>query len=105
MTPISDQNTLNTFTRYSVNTQFATHQHESFGELVSLIEEQQARNLAKKIISDQKFFDLKISSDYGSIRADIIVMTNQELADIMREYFRKGVDHAQGFMPRWEMDK
>ena len=105
MTPIYDQNTVDKFVRLSVNSQFAVHQHESFGEVLSVIKEQQARKLAQKIQIEKKFFDLKIDSGYGTLRSSIIVMTDQELADLLREQFRKGVDHAQGFMPTWEINK
>lgn len=102
MTPIYDQHTIDQFLQLHVNAQFSAHQHESFGELLFKLKEQQARKLAQQILNEKKFFDLKIDAGYGTLRSDVIVMTSQELADFSRKQFRKGVDHAQGFMPTWE---
>lgn len=103
MTPISDQNTADKFVKLAVRSQFVIHQHENFGEIENLLRVEQSRKLALDIMSHRKFFELKIDRDYGTLRADIVVMTNQELADILREHFHKGVDHAQGYMPKWEV--
>lgn len=102
MTPISDQNTADKFVRLSVRSQFVTHQHESFGELENLLRVEQSRKLALDIMSHRKFFELNIDRDYGTLRADVIVMTTQELLDMQKEYFCKGVNHVQNFMPKWE---
>ena len=96
VTPISDQNIADNFVRLSVITQFAIHQHESSGELENLLKVGQSRKLALDIMSHRKFFELNIGRVYGTLRADIVVMTSQELSDMQKEYFRKGVSYAQG---------
>lgn len=101
MTPITDSNNLPPV-RLVMIQQFATHQHMSPGEILHLTRTKIARELAEKIIREDKFFELKMIGEYGSLRTDCIVMTQQEYADFAREKFKQGLQHAQGFMPVWE---
>jgi len=101
MTPISDSNNIPPL-RLSMVQQFATHEHESLGEVMHIVRSRIASRLAEKIVREAKFFELKLDGGYGTMRTDIIVMTQQEYADFAREKFKQGVQHAQGFMPTWE---
>lgn len=101
MTPITDTKNLPPL-RLGYRQQFIMHKHESLGEILSISRQKIARELAMKITEEDKFFSIKMDNDYGSLRTDIIVMTEQEYADLMREQFSSGVRHAQGLMPQWE---
>lgn len=104
MTPITDTNDLPPL-RLWVRQQFATHQHESLGEVMHIVRTRIARELAEKILQEDKFFELSVERGFGTMRTDIIVMTKQEYADFAREKFKQGLQHAQGFMPTWEQPK
>ena len=99
MTPITDTDNIPPM-RLTMVQQFAVHQHESLGEITRLVRSKIARELAEKIVHEDKFFSLKIDGIYGSMRTDCIVLTQQEYADFALENFKKGLQHAQGFMPR-----
>jgi hypothetical protein len=104
MTPITD--TREEFPlRLRFQTQFAAHQHESIGEIIHILRSKVARELAEKIVREDKFFVVKIDQGYGHHRVDCIVMTEQEYADKLNSQFEKGLQHAQGFMPTWEAIK
>jgi len=100
MTPITsteDQIPL----RLSIRTEFALHDHETMGQVLYEVKNKQARQLAEKILSIPKFFELKADSAYGAMRADVICLTQEDYTNILRERFKAGVDHARGFMPEW----
>lgn len=88
--------------RLHISQQFALNTRMGLGEIVHLLREQAARKLALEILSLEKCFSVKLDKDFGTQRADLIVMTEQEYADLMREQFKKGIHHAQGFMPQWD---
>jgi hypothetical protein len=101
MTPITDTNNL-PLLRLRVVQQFATHPHESHGGILNVVRTNIARELAEKIVREEKFFELTVENQYWTMRTDCIVLTQQEYADFAREKFKQGLQHAQGFMPQWE---
>jgi len=102
MTPITDTDNLPPL-RLGCVQQFAAHKHESVGEIMHMVRGRIARELAEKIVREDKFFELHVDKNgYGTMRTDIIVLTQQEYADFAREKFKQGLQHAQGFMPQWE---
>lgn len=87
--------------RLAIQSQFAVHSHDNLGYLLHEIKRKQAHQLAEKILSEDKFFKLDIDKEYGSMRADVICLTQEEYANILKEKFKAGIQHAQGYMPAW----
>ena len=97
LTPISGHESVPL--KLQINQQFAI-QREPVGRVISVLRENSARMLAQKVMGEEKFFDLKVEQTFGNLRVDVVVMTQKEYADLCREQFRAGMDHAQGFRPR-----
>lgn len=85
--------------KLAVKAQFAVRDAIPDGAVISILRDNAARDIAQKIIDESKFFEVKIDKMFGVLRADVIVLTEQEYVDLMRNQFRKGVDYAHGFMP------
>ena len=86
-----------------VRQQFAISKHESNGEIINILRQKTARMLVDKIMDEQRFYDLKIEGDYGTLRTDVIVMTVDEFFDWSKRKHKEGFDRAQGYMQvQWE---
>lgn len=76
--------------------------HTSFGQAIEIVKRNMARNLAEVIIRESSDFFSERSSTVAGIhmleyRVDCVVVTQQELEEIRREAFKKGIEHAIGF--------
>jgi hypothetical protein len=76
--------------------EFAVRERET-AELLSLTRGKVVRACAELIAAEDKYFSTQIKNGYGRTCVDVVVMTHDELAELMRKQFRAGIDHAQGF--------
>ena len=68
--------------------------------VVHLACEKLAREIAEMISREQKFFSVAIDHNgYGSARASVNVLTDEEYAAALRKAFQDGVAHAHRFAP------
>jgi hypothetical protein len=88
--------------RLSIRCMISIDSRIDIGEVIHMSKQKMARQLAQKIIDDDQFFwsrDDKIAQfstlEYG---ADCIVLTQEEYAQLKRQSFKEGVEHASGFM-------
>lgn len=88
--------------RLSVRQVMALDSRIDIGEAIRIAKQQMARQLAQKIIDSDQFFwsrGDKIAQfstvEYG---ADCIVLTQEEYAQLKRNSFKEGIEHASGFM-------
>jgi len=104
MTQIYDSSDLPKF-RISNTCQFVLdlYEHNSVGRLIIHSKENLASQIAHKIVDETKFFDVKEEFGYMTVKANCIVMTEQEFQNKMQEQFKKGLNHANGFRPNWSM--
>lgn len=71
-----------------------------FGEVLVRTKETLARQLSHTILEkDGAFSVTQPAKGYFQVDADVVVLTSNEFRQLMQEQFKKGVDHAQGFMP------
>jgi hypothetical protein len=88
--------------RLSSRCMIAIDSRIDINEAIHMSKQKMARQLAQKIIDDDQFFwsrGDKIAQfstlEYG---ADCIVLTQEEYAQLKRQSFKEGVEHASGFM-------
>jgi len=88
--------------RLSVRSVFSIDSRMNIGEAIEMCKQKMARQLAQKIIDSDEFFwsrGDKIAQfstlEYG---ADCIVLTQEEYAQLKRNSFKEGIEHASGFM-------
>jgi len=70
-----------------------------YGSMIQMQKENMARRIAQVIVDEKKFYDISIENDLAKMRVDVMVLTQDEYADIMRKQFKAGLNHAAGFMP------
>lgn len=102
MTPVFDHDKLQG-RRLAARQEFAIPKYE-LDHALHLLREKMARQLSRTILEQEDFFLLKIQGEYGTLRADCFVLTEDELASVMRDQFKKGIEHANGFRPDWQQD-
>lgn len=68
------------------------------GREISAMREKVARQVAQKCVEFDDLVEITIDGPFIQVQADCIVMTQNELADLMRAQFRAGLDHARGFL-------
>ena len=88
--------------RLGIRTQFALHKHESAGQILYEVKRKQADLLAHKILEHDKFFNVLIDKEYGSMRADVLCFTQEEYNIALKKQFMAGIKHAENFMPTWD---
>lgn len=101
MTEVFNSDILAKLRRLNVKNTVALHAHESLGREISIVKERMARQIAQKIMESPEFFKQENGGQYVTYHANVIVLTDDELAQVLREQFRKGIDHASGFMPTY----
>lgn len=72
------------------------------GQEIIAIREKLAREIAQKCIECNDLVEIVPDGVFVKVQADCIVMTSEELADLMRKQFKAGLEHAHGFMPVYE---
>lgn len=90
--------------RVFVSKLIALHKHEDISREIQIIKEEIARRVAEVLLKDQSFFWSKggqcggfATLEYG---ANCIVLTDEEFAEVKRQSFQDGIQHASGFRPR-----
>ena len=73
--------------------QFSLSQYGN-GRLIIESRQEVARACAELIVNDGDFFDYKERFGYATVRVDVVVMTQQELRQLMRNQFEAGQNHA-----------
>lgn len=61
-----------------------------------------SRQIAELCVKHNDLVEIVTDGPFLKIQADCIVLTQEELADLMRKQFKAGLEHARGFMPVWE---
>lgn len=77
--------------------------HSGTDAILYSLKERMARQLAELILKDSGVFKISFTNLSGmpvyDVKADIVVLTSQEFADLKRNSFREGAIHAQRFAP------
>ena len=75
------------------------------GREISAMREKIARQLAQKCVECDDLVEIVADDLFLKVQADCIIMTQNELADLMRAQFKAGLEHARGFMTTCYPDK
>lgn len=81
-------------------TQVFVSRYRDLGEAMALARRQMIQKLAHAIGEDDRF--IKVVPDDGmtvALRADVVVVTTDELRALLLQKFKEGVNHATSFMP------
>ena len=95
--------------RIAVQTQLFVSRHLTNDREIAIVKERMAMQIARKILEKDDLFNTRIEDfvAWGHkvmyVEADCIILTQEEYANIMREKFSQGLQHAQGFMPVQEI--
>jgi hypothetical protein len=75
----------------------ATRRSTELGREMSIARDEMSRRIAELIVKEPDLF--KVQGDGLTITqvADVVVLTQDELADFAREKFKQGLDHAMHF--------
>lgn len=88
--------------RLQVRTMMSLDSRMDISEAVNMAKQKMARQLAQKIVEDDTFFWSRGDkvAQYNTLEygADCIVMTLEEYAELKRNSFKEGIEHASGFM-------
>jgi adenylate kinase len=68
------------------------------GQEISILREQIVKEVARKCAEHDGLVTISPSGVFVEVVADIIVLTSDEFADLMRRQFRDGLEHAHQFM-------
>ena len=99
MTPIFDINT-SPVPLLRAEAVYAVHAWDrDCGRLLSEQRQRLAHQLAHKILDEEKFFLLKSDGRTATLKAGAVVMTEEELRQLMQDQFSKGVEHMRRFAP------
>lgn len=85
--------------RLYVKASFALWNTTDLGRAISIGKQNMARQIAEMVVADDTFFKSQGDGLYVHYFANVIVMTDDELARIQREAFDAGLRHARGFFP------
>ena len=89
-------------TSIRVKAEFAVGPRQSAGEITVMMRRKVSQAVTEKMLDRSDMFSIKIEKGYGEVAADIVALTHEELADLLRKQFRAGVAHASGFRPNEE---
>jgi hypothetical protein len=80
----------------------ALHQHENVGRAIQIAKENMARQAAQLILAGEGVFweQSKTLSGFTTLEygIDVFILTPEELRQIKQDSFKKGLEHAAGFM-------
>jgi hypothetical protein len=85
--------------RLHAKTIHASRHSAELGREMVVAREQMARRIAELIVQQPDFFKVHGDGDLISQWANLIVLTDDELAEWGRQRFKDGLAHARGFMP------
>jgi hypothetical protein len=80
----------------------ALRQHENVGRAIQIAKENMARQAAQLILDEKDVFweQSKTIAGFTTLEygIDVFVLTPEELRQIKQDSFKKGFEHASGFM-------
>lgn len=82
--------------RFGVRDCIVTDPRMDIGRAIQIVQHDMARNLAETIMAEDTFFSCDSYPGTLAYRADVIVLTVAEYADLCHQKFRDGVYHGQG---------
>lgn len=87
---------------FGVRTKLALHPHENVGDAIEIAKRRMAEQIARAILERRDVFWERSDTvagfsmlEYG---LDLIVLTPDEMRQIKQENFKRGMEHARGFM-------
>jgi hypothetical protein len=69
---------------------------------IVILREQMVRQIAQKCVEHDDLVRIVPDGPFVSLTVDCIVLTTDELADLMRRQFHAGLEHARQFTRTWE---
>lgn len=82
-----------------ISTQIAVRPNY-LGDMIVRSKADMALCLSHKILElDRAFKVREVAPEVVQLDADVIVMTSEEFRQLMQMQFKKGIQHAQGFVP------
>lgn len=72
---------------------------QNVGEAMVMMREDVIRQIARKLGEDRDLVKIDPARGFVSMRASVIVLTEDEYLLLCQEKFRQGVDHANWFRP------
>ena len=83
----------------SYKQKFALNTYQTMDEVHSRMRYDAARRIADKVMEQEKFFRIETNDPgYASMRTSIIMMTPDEYSEFHQENFKRGLNHAKGYM-------
>lgn len=88
--------------QFGIRTKLALHQHENISDAIEIVKRRMAEQIARAILERRDVFWERSDTvagfsmlEYG---LDLIVLTPEEMRQIKQENFKRGMEHACGFM-------
>lgn len=85
--------------RLAIKSTLANRFASDVGREVVIMRDKIARQIAQKCAECDDLVTITPNGPFLEVRADCIIMTTDELAELMRKQFRSGIEHATHFMP------